>query len=539
MKKYLALLLTLTMGFSAYAEEDILSILNDEAQDSKAAKTVKKDIVIEHGPSPFKVLFGNTTAEQNIFFTLLQSGENEKAILQYFEAFGKSPAFKTSNGQALLSYLFLKNDMAVYGVENLFAQAKPSQISPVLAKALRELLPDGAPVWKLARIEWNPEWTKVFSTAAEVQVKSKKVYTAKDTEYLKELIKISAPDTADRAAIQWQLVLALALNNETVTAAKLLNNLMATKNNPVQMDLMNMTAARFLYENGYMDAAINYYKKVPKKSDLWLEAQEEIAWSYIRKGEAQNTLAITQSLVIPEFKNMVGPETIFVRALGEIKVCDYPSVANSLTMFKERYRPRVVELMKLTQNANTPATKDYIARSKKQRLKLIDLKENAAKLPRLITRDETLAQNIAVEKEMEREADIAAGIYGRSLANGTSKVGLQGELEVFKQMIDTQILKSRNASLGRIKSLAQEEIEDTHRILQKLHIVEAEILQQTLAIQKITKATEKSKEIEKKGTSIAATRDQITFPAEDGQVWFDEIGKYKVDVVKGCQAIKR
>jgi hypothetical protein len=537
MIKYLALLITVSLGFSAYAEEDILSILNDEAKGPKAEAA--KKVEIGQAISPFKAVFPNANGDQNIFFVLLQSGENEKAILQYFAAYGKTPVFKTSNGQAMLSYLFLKNDMPVLGIENLFAQTKPGQISPILAKALHEIAPDNSPVWKVARVVWSPEWTKIFSANAEVQVKARKVYTAKDTAYLKELIKTSAAGTEERAAIQWQLVLALALNNETVTAAKLLNNLMATTSNPVHMDLMNMTAARFLYENGYMDAAIKYYKKVSKKSDLWLEAQEEIAWSYIRKGEPQNTLAITQSLVIPEFKNMIGPETLFVRALGQIKVCDYPAVAASLTDFKDRYRPRVVEMLKLTQNANTPATKDYIARSKVQRLKLIDLKANAAKLPRLITRDETLAQNIAVEKELEREAAIAAGIYGRSLANGTSKIGLQGELEIFKQTIDGQTLMARNASLGRIKSLAQEEVEDTHRILQKLHIVEAEILQQTLAIQKVTKATEKSNEIEKKGTSIAAARDQITFPAEDGQVWFDEIGKYKVDVVKGCQAIKR
>lgn len=536
MKKILSLLITLSLSFGAFAEEDILSVL-DGNTDGKDKKPVKE--LADTGPSPFKPIFGNTTAEQNIFFSLLQSKEYEKAILQYFEAFGKSAAFKTANGQAMLSYLFLKNDMPVFAVENLFGQVtNPAQIAPLLSKTLRELLPDTSPVWKVARIQWNPGWTQVFSTSAEVQVKSKMIYTAKDVEALKEIIKTSAPGTADRAAIQWQLVLALALNNETVSAAKLLNNLMTTKENPVQMDLMNITAARFLYENGYMDAAINYYKKVNKKSDLWLEAQEEIAWSYIRKGEAQNTIAVTESLVIPGFKSMVGPETIFVRALGEIKVCDYPSVAKSLTMFKDRFRPKIVELLKITEGANTPAVKDYIARSKQKRLKLIELGDTAAKLPRLITRDETLAQNILLEKELEKEADIAAGIYGRSLANGTSKVGLQGEVEIFKQMIDAQVLKARNASLGRIKSLAQEEVDDTHRILQKLHIVEAEILQQTLALGKITKATEKSAAIEKKGTTIADARDQISWPKEE-QVWFDEIGKYKVDVVKGCQAIKR
>ena len=162
----------------------------------------------------------------------------------------------------------------------------------------------------------------------------------------------------------------------------------------------------------------------------------------------------------------------------------------------------------------------------------------AATLPRLVTRDEALANHIILERELEKEAEIAMGIYGRSLANGTSKVGFQGDLDVFKQSIESQVSEARNASLNRIKSLAGEEIADIKRLLQKMHIVEAEVMQQALSAQKVTQATAGSKVIEKKGTTIAQARDQISFPVEDGQVWFDEIGKYNVDVIKGCQAVK-
>ncbi|MBY0384799.1 hypothetical protein K2X05_06530, partial [bacterium] len=143
------------------------------------------------------------------------------------------------------------------------------------------------------------------------------------------------------------------------------------------------------------------------------------------------------------------------------------------------------------------------------------------------------------ERELEKEADIAMGIYGRSLANGTSKVGFQGDLEVFKKSIEAQVNSARNASFSRMKALAQEEIADIQRLLQKMHIVEAEVLQQALSAQKVVAATKDSKTIEKKGTTVADARDQISFPAEEGQVWFDEIGKYKVDVVKGCQAVRK
>jgi hypothetical protein len=521
----------------AHGEDDVLSILGGDSAKPKTEKEAKLQKGAE--TSPFKALFPKTTAEQNILFSLMQAGEFEKALLQYFEAFGKSEAHKSANGQGLLVYLFLKNGMTVYGVESLFSNVDPKRLSPVLAEPLREMLHDNHTVWKLARIQWAPDWTKIFSPSVEVQVKSNKVFTAKDTEALKNLIKISAPGTKDRAAIQWQLVISMALSGDTTTAAKLLNSLMTTPENPVGMDLMNMTAARMLFENGYMDAAVKYYKKIPTKSEFWLDAQEEMGWSYLRKGEPQNTLAATESLLIPELQYVVGAETVFLRSLGQLKVCDYPGVLKTLATFRERFKPKTAEMLQLSQNANTPSVKEFIAKTKKQRLKMTELGKLAATLPRMVSRDESLYKAVILEREFERESEIAMGIYGRSLANGTSKVGFQGDMEIFKKSIESQLNGARNASLARMKVLANEEIADIHRLLQKMHIVEAEVLQQALTAQKVVQATKDSKAIEKKGTTVADARDQITFPAENGQVWFDEIGKYKVDVIKGCQAVKK
>ncbi len=538
MKKILIIAACL-LTVSANADDDVLSILGGDSGKPKTEKEMKQQVGAE--TSPFKALFPKTTAEQNILFGLMQNGEFEKALLQYFEAFGKSSDHKTANGQGLLVYLFLKNGMTVFGVETLFAQVDPKKLSKVLAEPLREMLHDNHTVWKLARIQWAPGWTPIFSPSVEVQVKSNKVFSAKDVEELKNIIKSSAPGTRDRAAIQWQLVLSLAMAGDSVTAAKLLNSLMTTPENPVGMDLMNMTAARMLFENGYMDAAAKYYKKIPTKSEFWLDAQEEMGWSYLLKGEPQNTLAVTESLLMPELQSIVGAETVFLRSLGQLKVCDYPGVLKTLATFRERFKPKTGEMLKLAQDANTPTVKEFIAKTKKQRLKITELGKMAASLPRLVSRDESLHKAILLEREFERESDIAMGIYKRSFTvNPELATQASGEnLTRFKQSIDAQLSDARSAAYARFKALANEEISDIHRLLQKMHIVEAEVLQQAITAQKVVQAALDSKAIEKKGTTIADARDQITFPAENGQVWFDEIGKYKVDVIKGCQAVKK
>lgn len=536
MKRILILFIA-SWALNALANDDVLSILGDSKD--KKDSGVAEDVLQGMNVTPLKTVFPKTTAEQNIFFDLLSKGENEKALLQYFEAFGKTSTHRTPNGQALLTYLFIKNNMPVLAVENLFVDPNNANMAPILADTLRAQLPDTSEIWRLARVQWAPKWSAVFSPSVEVQVKARKVFTAKEIEELKNVIKISAPDTRDRAAIQWQLILALALNGDSATSAKLLQNLMTSKVSPVQQDLMDMTAARMLFESGYMDAAIKYYKKVPKSSDYWLEAQEELAWSYVRKGEPQNTLAVTESLVIPQFKNMVGPETVFLRSLAQLKVCDYPGVLKSLNMFKERYQTRTKEMLAVSENASTPAVQDFVVKMKQRRHKLIELGALASKLPRLVTRDESLYQHIRVENALEKEAAIAKDIYGKSLALGTSKVGFQGEVEELKNLIDGRVNSARSATLGRMKALASDEVSDVKRLLQKLHIVEAEVLQQALSANKVAQATEKSKVIEKKGTTIPQERDQISYPYEGGQMWFDEVAHLKVDVIKGCQAVKR
>ena len=97
---------------------------------------------------------------------------------------------------------------------------------------------------------------------------------------LERLLRKTEEGTYERAWLQWQLTLALISQNKDKKAAKLLKNLMKADNNPVGQDLMNMTVARILYQNGYLDEATNYYSKVPKSSEYWFEAQEESAWAF-------------------------------------------------------------------------------------------------------------------------------------------------------------------------------------------------------------------------------------------------------------------
>lgn len=531
---------TLLSSPAVRAEEDeLLNILGGKTGSGKSAS--KKGAASDGTSFLSKAIVssqGRVSAEQNIFLQFFDNDEFDKALYQWPAAFDGTAFGKSPSGRALNALLVFKNGIQVTALEQLLAIETPKQIDGAIVQKWREAAPDNAPVWSnISTSTWNDGWTEVFGIGAEVRVRGRQIYSAEQSELIKELIKKTQIDTRERAWLSWQLVIALAQGEDAGVAGKALAVLMKAPNNPVSPDLMTMTAARLLFQNGFLDAAAKYYEKVGKKSDYWFDAQEELAWAQIRKGEPQNAMAITRTLVAPVFQAQVGPEPFFLKSLSELKVCDYPSVVTTLNSFRVRFKPRAAELQKLVDSAQTPVIARMIERMKGGDVKLTDLGADASALPRFVTRDQALKQNVLTEKALDGEAKRAGELYARSLEGGTAQVGFQGRLEGFKKSVEARAAAARSATYGRVKVLAEEELAEITTMLQKLHIVEAELLQQISMAKRVITATQ-GKTSEKSGTTGSTSKDSIWFPVEKSgnEKWFDEYANVRIDVKKGCLA---
>ncbi|HRK08695.1 MAG TPA: hypothetical protein PLZ57_13065 [Pseudobdellovibrionaceae bacterium] len=519
----------------AQADDELLDILGaggsqPKAQGQKADESLMRRALLKS--------MGKLSAEQNIFVSFIDQNQFDKALYQWPSAFEGTSFAKSPTGRALNAFVLFKNGIQVTALEQLLMIDRPKEVDSYLQQAWREMAPDNAPVWAAINPSvWHQGWTDVFGIGAEVRVRGRQVYAATDAEQVRELIKKTQVDTRERAWLSWQLVIALAQGEDAGTAGKALALLMKAPNNPVSEDLMTMTAARLLFQNGFLDAAIKYYQRIGKKSDYWFDAQEEMAWAFIRKGEPQNSIAITKTLVAPNFAAEVGPETFFLRSLSQLKVCDYPSVVETLNSFRNRFKPRVATLKELTERADTEQVKRTVQKMKSGSVKLTDLGADAHKLPRYTTRDQVLLQNVMTEKALEKEAQIAGTLYARSLEGGTGQVGFQARLEDFKKAVEARAQAARSATYARIKALAEEEITEVTGMLQKLHIVEAELLQQISIADRVIGATKGTSSV-KSGTTGSQAKDTVWFPAES-ETWFDEYANYKVDIKKGCAAAGR
>lgn len=514
--------------------QDLESLLDEGAKTSQASSAVDAPAKTTPLSQAIKKILGTPSSEQNIFLRFLENAEWEKAVLQYPAAFAGTPFQKSATGRALQGYLQFQAGLPITGVQTLFLADKPAEINATLREEWMKLAPVEHFAWDLAQVPWTPAWEQVFGERLEMRMKTLAALQAgtPDLEALQKLSAQAQNNSKEKGLLDWQLVLGASLQDQADRAAKLLANLMKSKNSPVREDLMQLTAARLLYQNGYFSAALKYYEKLPKTSEYWTEAQEEMGWAYIRKGEPQNALALSQTLVASDLNYQVSPEAFFVRALAQLKVCDYTGVTETLKSFPKRFKERTQRLSELSQNSTGEATEKALGLLTAKRIQQKDLGKAAQNLPRRLARDEKLYQFVQAQKYWDAEAQAAEKLYAKSLA----LTGLQGVLDSLKQSTLQKAQAAKNAAYGRVKDLATEEVNETREILRKLHIVEAELLQQLSMADRIAKNA-KGQEEKKGVTGYKGSADVVSFPAED-ELWFDELSNYRVDVKKAC-TVKR
>lgn len=504
-----------------HAEDDLMSILEGKSNTSATQYVENEEI------SKLKKAVQPSTAEQNIFFQFLADKNYEKALFQYSSAFNGSSFQGSETGKALEAFLQFKNNLKLTGVENLFAVKEPSKIDASVVSLWKENLTDKDVVWSMAQITWNAFWTPVFGVGAEMAVLLQKNYVSEDVAALTELIKKTVVDSVERNTLQWQLVLNLGIRGDSAKAAQVLSHLMKAKNNPIDPDLMTITAGRLLYQNGFLDASVQYYKKISKKSDYWFQAQEEMAWAYMRKGEPQNALAITKTLTYPHFKGWVGMESYLLNSFTSLKVCDYPQVLSTMKSLKAQFADHLVALEKLAADPHQPAATKLMSSLSNGPVGVESLGKDAHLLPQQASKDEVLNLLVKRHKYLGKEAEIAEQLFARSLTFGN----LQGQFETLKNQVQTRAQMTQGSGYQRIQELSKVELEDSKQVLQRLRIVEVEMIQQVDSASKFLKNAGVAEK--KIGTTGSSGKYAMSF-SKDKEIWFDELSNFKVDVKKGC-----
>ncbi|MEK6556099.1 MAG: hypothetical protein AABZ31_12715 [Bdellovibrionota bacterium] len=488
---------------NAWADEnDLLNILEQAETQKAAMPTVQEHLKLKE----LRAIIGSDSGDTNIFLQKLFASDYQGALLNFKDAMTNTKFAGTNGAKALESFLFWQNGLRLEALERLTTIEDLKTIPPLVLDFWRPLVKPNGKEWTIVKVKVSDSWGAFFGS----------------------------PSQKDQAKM-WKESTELALNDEIDKAAKVLS-VLAKEHDPfVEKDLINLTAARLLYQRGYLDAAIRYDNMISRSSDYWFTAQEEAAWAQIRKGAAGPALAITNSLMHDKLSRDVSAETIFLHSLVNLKICNYPEVAKALTAFNTRFRPRVIELQKVIDGGEEAkaASNAALALAENKELTPVRIGRNSAILPRDTGLDRQLKMDGVLHGVLKAQAEAAGKLYTASLGSG-SQVGFQAEYETLKRTLESRQQTAAAAFDARLRELAQTEVKDIGYLLQKMHIVEAEVIQQTGLAKRIAADTaEKPKSVAKvKFDKIK--KDQIRFSG-DQEIWFDELNHYKVQVSKSCR----
>lgn len=272
--------------------------------------------------------------------------------------------------------------------------------------------------------------------------------------------------------------------------------------------------ARRLFSKGQYKAALKQYDRVPKGQDEWLEAVEEKGWAYLRLGQTDRALAQTKTLLSPTFRGIVGTEPFFLQSLTQLKVCDYVSILETHKLLKDSQRERLAALQALAESGESKDLAAVVARADRFPLKLSDLGENAAMLPRLFHRD--LRAQSAILRLKLSQAGVP--VLRESAASNTRFRTLAMKQIQRLQRAEAQ---ARRDLRERVKALAARETEQNFELLQKINVIEVETIQRVHIDQEL------DKNLYSKGEFTEAGTDQLVF-VDDGHPWIDELDKFQV-----------
>jgi tetratricopeptide (TPR) repeat protein len=280
--------------------------------------------------------------------------------------------------------------------------------------------------------------------------------------------------SASQATVIWKQALQAGINNETGKAIRLLQQLLDKKQSEVGEDLILITAGRLFYQQEAFDKAVEYYKKVPRTSDYWLEAIEERAWAYAKQKKYDEAKSDLQTLTAPLFAPHLGPEAYLLQGFVDLKTCDYKGVFDTLKLFKERYQKRSDGLKALVENPRSVEVQGFFDKLKVEKLSQTKLGADAQRFPRLSQRDENLKRAVKTGNKTE--------------------------------------------AFEKISALAQDDLDEVYKVLKRMHIIEIEAIQRMHGQKPIAKGELKNHE---------AGPNQVKFPYS-GEVWLDELDHYKV-----------
>ena len=128
------------------------------------------------------------------------------------------------------------------------------------------------------------------------------------------------------------------------------------KNDPKYLGRYYITLGRLLYQAGALDAAEEFYRKVPNSLPEFLNARTELLWVLLRKGDVADLRGELTSLGDELFADRFLPEIYLVRSISNLKLCQYDLLERDFKSFIKNNRQFVQQIPLAVKSKRPPSS---------------------------------------------------------------------------------------------------------------------------------------------------------------------------------------
>ncbi|MEQ1665513.1 MAG: tetratricopeptide repeat protein, partial [Bdellovibrionales bacterium] len=296
-----------------------------------------------------------------------------------------------------------------------------------------------------------------------------------------------------------------------------------------------MGKARALYQNKEWSESIQAYRDVPRDTPYWHDTIFESSWAMLRSGKFRSVISNFQSLHSPYYEENYLPESLLLRSIVYLYICQYDEMDKVLLLFNRIYRAVFKDISSYLNSSKSPNQyfTDAIVAIKAAEKENFDPAKTRFAAPYMVTHkiskegDFQRSLQYVMKLLSERKKVLALPVAWRS--TGMGKYSLQ--------TLDRRIDKARNKAGRQIRTHMIEIRSELVDLFEQEGLIRYEMLN---GRKEILKKKVAGKEVKK--TRIGEERSQDYYIQNGyeywpfrGEYWLDEIGNYHYLGTSSCE----
>ena len=284
--------------------------------------------------------------------------------------------------------------------------------------------------------------------------------------------------------------------------------------------------ARTYYQMKSWNKALYWYNQVPRDTYMWHEALEEKGWAFLRVGKLRSALSTFQSLHSSFYENFYQPESLILRSIIYLYICQYNEIEKVLTLFSKEYKPIYRQVKRYLTVKNYLKAYNEVALYAESKTLTGRL---SSKIINKIRYESFFRKSYFYIKNLERELEMMSQFSPRWRQSGLgrfSKRVLQRRITNAKKALGRWIftyLSGLNKSLANY--FEQSSIVKFEMISGKKEVLKEELL---------ARGEEAKEKINNKSRNFYIQNGFEYWPYQ-GESWLDELGNYQYLGVSSCE----